>query len=93
MAAAAAAPAGGGDAPLQPPPSLSPLELGNEEDGDDEDDNDGRASGRGSWVAQMDARVEASCIGRYFRLKERGARCSIELVGGLASYLTGTCGI
>jgi adenine/guanine/hypoxanthine permease len=84
------------DGPGMAATAAAPLEM------DDEDDADGgpagapdrpsrsrrRSSSSSSWVARIDASVEASCVGRWFKLKERGARCSVEVTGGLASYLT-----
>lgn len=45
-------------------------------------------SSSNSLVSRLDDFVEASCVGRYFKLKQRGARFSVEVIGGLASYLT-----
>lgn len=39
-------------------------------------------------MSRVDDAVEASRVGRYFKLKERGARFSVEVTGGLAAYLT-----
>lgn len=77
-----------------PAPYQPPFELDHDGHNDEDDDATEAVASeprRKGWVARMDDRVEASCIGRYFQLKERGARCSVELIGGLASYLTGLC--
>lgn len=47
-----------------------------------------RPSSSSSFIARLDARVENSCIGRYFKLRERGTTFSTEALGGWIVFLT-----